>query len=249
MADYTGTSGADNRYGTTGADRFSMLGGNDTALGQSGSDTMSGGAGADVLDGGQDSDTVNGDDGNDTIYGGYGADLLRGGGGGDSISGGLNASDTLQGGDGNDSLNSSGPGGVLVGGKGADRMLGAGGGKADRYVFDDGDSGAGVGIRDTIVRLEAEVDRIDLRPVDGSPTVAGDQPLTYIGTLLEGAEFTGPGQVRVVALDTAGNVITRPGVAVADYVVQVNTAGSSAPEMEILLDNTETAPSAGWFLL
>lgn len=247
MADIVGTNGADNRAGTSSADAITLLGGNDTGRGSSGNDSISGASGDDDLDGGRDNDSLNGGVGNDSLRGSYGYDLLIGGAGDDSISGGLSASDTLQGGAGNDSLDASSANSVLVGGQGTDRLNGSGS-APDRYVFDDGDSAPGAAVRDVILRLEGG-DVIDLRPVDGNTAIAGDQRLAYIGTFLDGAAFTAPGQVRVVALNYADEVITNPNTAVGAYLVQANTGGTTAPDLEIYIGNTDTDPSAAWFLL
>jgi Ca2+-binding RTX toxin-like protein len=165
----------------------------------------------------------------DTLDGGAGDDLLRGLAGADSLLGGAGR-DLLDGGAGNDRLFGGTEADVLSGGAGADLLVGGLG--ADRFVYGTvADSTAA--LRDLILGFEgagaAAGDLIDLRAV-------------FAGTLSfvpAGGAFTAAGQVRVVAQG-------------ANSLVQVNTGGSLAAEMEILIGDgavPHTAYTAADFLL
>ncbi|WP_158292346.1 calcium-binding protein [Paracraurococcus ruber] len=266
MATLNFSNGPDiNKKGTSAADVMNLLDGNDSANGLDGNDTMYGGAGDDTLNGdngddwvlggtGNDvlsggtfgNDTLLGEVGNDTLNGSYGSDYLDGGLGNDSIVGGLNAPDTMLGGAGNDTIRGEG---IINGGTGADRL------QSDNavFVYDDGDTGVGVGNRDTIVWFHSENSKINVNAVDANTAIAGDQNFVFIGTSKAGAAFSAPGQILLMALDTRGQEIHGGNTAISNYVVQLNTDADLQPEMEILLEHwtggNTALPSASWFIL
>lgn len=129
-------------------------------------------AGNDTIRLGAYGDKVASYGGNDLIYAGKGSDVAQGGSGADRLYG-QDGYDTLIGGDGND---------VLIGGKGADLLHGEHG--EDRFVFDDGHLGLGIGARDTIEGWSRE-DVLDFSQIDGNTRVAGDQRLSFSTDMIE----------------------------------------------------------------
>lgn len=123
-------------------------------------------AGNDVIRLGNSGDRVASYGGNDLVYAGRGSDLVNGGAGADRLYG-QDGYDTLIGGDGND---------VLNGGAWADEITGGAG--EDRFVFDDGHLGLGIGARDTIHGWSAE-DVLDFSRIDANTRVAGDQRFSF----------------------------------------------------------------------
>ena len=248
-----GTNGNDNLVGGPGNDTLMGLGGNDRLRGLGGNDLLNGGTGIDTMDGGFGNDTyvvdnvldiaaevaggvdlvlssvsytlstnlenltltgalaINGTGNakNNTIIGNGANNVLSGLDGNDRIIGGL-GNDAIVGGNGNDRI---------VGGNGTDTLTG--GTANDTFDFNSVlESQPGV-LRDVINDFVGNGilvgDRIDLSTIDaninfGNP---GNQAFTFIGGNLFGA----PGQVRY-----AGGGI-----------IQANTGGSLAPELEIRL--------------
>lgn len=270
---FYGDDDAPQGYRGTGNDLANVIIGtaaNDTLLGGGGDDTIFGKAAGENLDGNDDADVIRGGSGNDTIYGGSGNgeswdgdDVIYGDGGNDRIFGSF-GNDRMYGGTGNDEMGGQAGDDAMYGGGGNDRLGGGsgndslfGGGGADRLSGrDDADQltgGAGNDIfdydavtdsspgasRDVIldfVGVGAAVgDRIDLSTIDANSGAGGNQAFVFRGT----AGFTGAGQVRVTASG-------------ADTLVQANTGGSRAPELEILVKDGGADPSswiAGDFIL
>jgi Ca2+-binding RTX toxin-like protein len=245
-----GNAGANILDGGEGNDSLHGLGGNDSLIGGAGNDLLDGGLGADTLEGGADNDTYVVDDLGDVVIevagGGsdrvsastsytLGAELER-----LSLSGTANLNGTgnvlanrldgnaganiLDGGEGNDSLYGLGGGDTLIGGVGADLLeggLGAdritGGLGADRFVFRGAAEADGDVIADFIM---AHGDRIDLRPIDTNPDLAGDQAFAWIG----GGSFAGvAGQLRFADGLLEGDV---DGNGLADF--QIGLSGVAA---------------------
>lgn len=215
-----GGLGADKLYGQAGAD--SLYGG-----GQD--DTLVGGADADYLNGGYYDDLIYGDEtvnsaagSNDTIDGYYGDDTIYGGGGNDLINAGSNE-DMVYGGHGND---------TITGGSGKDILYGNEGADVFRYP-DKLDSFPGYRnlnvdqIKDFNV---AQGDKIDLRTIDASSKVAGDQAFIFA---------SGPGQGRVWTERVGTDLIIKADI--ADSVSRV--------DLQIELDNFSGTLSASAFLL
>ncbi len=232
---------------TNGNDSVNGLDGNDVIYGGLGHDTLNGGNGAARLPGGDGNDYQYGFYGNDTLDGSYGSDSLEGGAGNDSLVGGLNSPDTLIGGQGNSPLRGNG---LLNGGTGQDLLYG----DQARFVFDDGDSGVGAAARNRISWLRWDNgSKIDLSAVDANTGLLGDQAFKFIGSSKAGAAFTGTGQVMLMAYDTYGKEIHGGNTAISYDVVQMNTGGSLAPDMEIAIEHwtggNSAVPSASWFIL
>jgi RTX calcium-binding nonapeptide repeat (4 copies) len=150
----------------------------------------------------------------DIILGSGAANILEGWFGDDFLSGGAGA-DTLFGGDGLDRL---------VGGAGKDLLTGDAG--ADRFILTAIiDSGPSAATRDTITDFTFGTDLIDLRAIDASTTVAGDQSFVFIGTNVNWSHSASELRVIWTALgqiiegDTNGN-------GVADFSILIQDGGS-----------------------
>ncbi|HRK94872.1 MAG TPA: calcium-binding protein [Rhodospirillales bacterium] len=208
-------------------------------------DTIRGGGGDDLIyGGGGDADTWDGDDklygdagndrifghnGNDTMYGGTGNDEMGGQAGNDTMYGEAGA-DKLGGGSGNDVLDGGLDNDILTGREGLDRLTGGGGNDVFRYEWVT-DSKPGATLRDVITDFAGigatVIDRIDLSPIDANTGLSGNQAFAFKGT----AAFTGAGQLRLMSSGT-------------DTVIQANTGGSLAPELEIAVTDGTTLPGA-----
>ena len=107
---------------------------------------------------------------------------------------------------------------------------------ADRFVFDDGDSGNNHTTRDMIVRLSAaDGDLVDLSAIDANTGASGNQAFTWIGR----ADFTAAGQVRWYTYRSDGML---------HEVIELNTGGASGPEMQIKIVDT-LIPTPDLFVL
>lgn len=192
-----GGAGTDLLFGGDAADRIAGDDGRDTLLGGAGNDSLYGGNDNDSLDGGLDNDRLFGDDGEDRLIGGMGNDSLNGGAGNDklygdagddrlfgglgndSINGGI-GNDRLYGADGRDNLSGSLGNDLLQGDGGADSLWGGAG--ADKFVFIAVEDSARTSGIDTIVDFSAaQGDRIDLRGIDASTAIDGNQAFVWIG--------------------------------------------------------------------
>jgi Ca2+-binding RTX toxin-like protein len=195
-------------YGNALANTLAGNGVNNVMLGRDGADTVTGGAGDDRMRGDGGDDLVQGDEGDDLVRGGAGADTVYGGEGDDTLTGDA-AGDRLFGDDGDD---------VLTGGAGRDTLYG--GADADSFVFRFAtDSAVGSTLRDLIVGFETGLDLIDLRQMDASSLLTGNQAFTFIGT---GAFTSVAGQLR--AIHGTSSVIQGDvnGDGVADFELQLN---------------------------
>lgn len=197
---------------------------------------LAGGVGNNVLDGGSETDTVtyswsltgvSVDLGTDTATRGTETDRIfnienvTGSNNADSIRGN-NLANVLQGLGGND---------ALVGGAGSDTLTGGTG--ADRFAYLlTGDSPTGATTRDVIVDFShSQGDRIDLSAIDANAVASGNQAFAFKGT----GAITGVGQVHVVH---AGG----------ETIVEVNTTGTTAPELQIDLHGSLTLASSDFLL-
>jgi Ca2+-binding RTX toxin-like protein len=218
--------------------------GSDTIYAQRGDDKIYGGRGED--DPGDGPDTIYGDIGNDDVWAGGGDDVAWGGDGNDNLYG-QSGNDTLRGGAGNERVYGGTGNDTLYGDLGADTVRGGagldlcdGGTGNDRYDYDYlTDSSPGTSNRDVVLVFEgvgvAAGDLIDLAGIDADPGISGNQAFTFKGA----GAITGAGQVHVVASGS-------------DTLVQANTGGSLAPELEILVKDGAAGPSqwvAGDFIL
>jgi RTX calcium-binding nonapeptide repeat (4 copies) len=212
-----------------------------------------GGLGNDALAGGVDEDSLSGGGGNDVVAGNGSGDNLAGGAGTDTLDYGLsNAAVTINLGAGtaagghadgdtiaqfervlgsafNDVLTGSAAANLFAGGGGADVM--AGGAGKDIFDFNAITDSAPAAGRDTILDFEeAAIDRIDLRTIDANAALSGNNAFTFIGS----AAFSGLGQVRVF-------------VGAVNTLVEMNTNGSNAADMQILLSGTHPLDALDFF--
>jgi serralysin len=236
----------ENAWGGSGNDN--MLGNelHNELRGNAGNDTLNGGAGSDLLVGGTGNDTYalgSEPTGVDTISDIAGtadrilsaitrsltpyraieqltltgvASINGTGNGLNNVLTGNNAANTLNGGSGNDRLNGLGGNDILIGGAGKDVMTGGAGNDTFRFASA---LHSAPGRADVITDFDdLGNDRIDLRSVFGGT-------LQYI----RNTPFTHAGQVHI-------NDIAGP-----DLLVEVNTGGSLAADMEIRLTHTTLA--------
>ena len=243
-------------YGFGGNDKLTGRAGIDVLEGGDGVDSLKGFAGNDRLEGGAGNDLLDGGTGRDTaIYwresAGYTVSLATGRAGvtgqtpsdtlvsienviGTSFNDvvtGNSAANTLEGGSGADRLNGGGGGDTLVGNGGKDTLQGGGG--ADRFTYlgiDESTPGAG---RDLILDFSrAQLDKIDLRTIDGNADVH-DSAFTFIGK----SAFSGvDGQLHYSTI-TGGLLVAGDvnGDRVADFEVQLQTSLTSLVASDILL--------------
>jgi Ca2+-binding RTX toxin-like protein len=244
---FDGLAGDDTLVGGIGNDSLNGGPGNDTVYGkQAGSsdfgyyldaDTIHGGDGNDLIYGaGSGSDTWDGDDliygdaGNDTLHGVIGNDAMFGGDGTDLMFGG-EGNDAMDGGLGNDDVRGQNGADTLIGGGGLDRLMGGAGNDTFDYNAVT-DSRAGATLRDVITTAfdgvgAAAGDKIDLATIDANAGIGGNQAFAFRGT----AAFTGAGQLRVAASGT-------------DTLIQANTGGTLAADLEILVKDGAILPTA-----
>ena len=227
----------------TGAGNFTgiLRAANGTMIGGNGNDTLTGASGG-VFDGAQ---TFIGGGGNDTITGAndrpdtasystattrvtvnlliVGAQNTGTSTGSDTLSG----IENLTGSDFGDRLTGNGASNLLDGGRGDDNIIGGlgqdvlkGGLGKDLFDFNAiAESTTAPTGRDTILDFnEAATDKINLSTIDADSVLAGNNAFTFIGA----AAFTGLGQVRAF---TSG----------ANTIVDINTTGSNATDMRIVL--------------
>lgn len=225
-----GGAGRDELYGQGGNDYLFLDPGNDLLVGGAGRDTVYALGSTDVtirlaFGGGQDTgfgrDTIRGVEnaaganGDDRLTGDGGANILAGGRGNDVLDG-RGGSDVLRGDAGRDRL---------IGGGGRDELTGGAG--ADTFVFRSiAEIGNSVATSDVITDFQPGVDRIDLRAIDASTELAGNNAFLWLGNAAIG---TSPrGEVRFVQLDRAGtaNDVT---------LIRIDVDSDSAAEAEIRL--------------
>lgn len=192
----TGTKRRDVLIGYGGADRLSSSGGHDRLQGGAGDDSIYLNGGNDWIDGGAGSDwiLVGGLTGVTISLGltgpqgtGRGIDTIKGI---ENLSGG-SGGDKLTGSAGNNELRGEGGNDVLDGHKGADRLWGglgqdtlSGGADTvrDLFIFNDAAESAPGAERDVILDFVRLQDDIDLRGMDASLTLAGDQAFRWCGS-------------------------------------------------------------------
>lgn len=229
-----GGSANDTIKGNVGGNTLRGNAGSDKLYGLSGNDVLVGGSGKDVLSGGTGTDTAS----YSTAKAGVVADLMakannRGDAAGDSYSSierltgssysdtlrGNGLSNTINGGSGSDKLYGRSGNDVLIGGAGNDKLYGeggtdwlTGGSGADIFVFASS-SHSRMSSADTITDFRRGSDHIDLRAIDASTKVAGDQAFVFIG---KNAFHGKAGELRfadgVVACDTNGDKVADFGI-------------------------------------
>ena len=241
-----GGSGYDTLNGGNGRDRIYLDSGNDRIDGGAGIDWVlaSGSAdvsirlyttdmqstrlGRDTIRNVENAAGANGDDflaGNDLandLRGLRGDDRLDGHGGDDRLSGGDGA-DTLFGDNGQDRLNGGSGADLLIGGAGRDILTGGAG--ADVFAFRSMTHSTRKGY-DAITDFEQGEDRIDLRSIDASNLVSGNNQFRFVGE--DGIGTMRHGEVAIQHLDRAGSVNDRT-------VILIDIDDDRAPEAVIRL--------------
>ncbi len=230
--------GKDTVYGGGGRDWLDGGSSDDKLYGQAGADSLYGGSSDDTLVGGADADYVNGGHSDDLIYG---DETVNSAAGSNDTIDGFYGDDTIYGGGGNDLINATGGEDVVYGGYGNDTIVGGlqkdvlyGNQGADTFRYlDRADSfpsyrNAKVdAIKDFSV---AQGDKIDLRGIDASSKLAGDQAFGFA---------SGPGQ-GVVWTERVG----------VDLFVKADIANSLlSTSFMIELDNFSGTLPASSFLL
>lgn len=247
-----GDAGRDNLIGQAGDD--DLYGGteNDSLQGDTGNDWLDGGAGTDsaiyslapsavVVDlqtntasGGDGADTlasieaVDGSQFGDTLRGNGSANTLRGYGGADRLEG-RGGNDILDGGIGND---------VIVGGAGRDIMTGG----AGNDVFDFNvwsETGTFSATRDIITDFRHLTDDVNLRDIDASRILAGNNNFVWKGT----AAFTSSsaGELRFV-------MYNNPGTSNDYTMIYGDTDRDTGSEFQIMLSGLVRLTSADFVL-
>ncbi len=245
----SGTNDDNSIRGNGNSNELDGLGGSDDLYGAGGNDVLNGGDVSDSLEGGSGNDSLRGNAGGDTLDGGSGIDTASyyldgvvnvsldntivgtGAAAGDSffgvenISGSNIGNDTisgnglvnsLAGNGGNDAIYGRSGDDTLTGGLGRDFLVGGGG--KDRFDFNSITEST-VANRDRISGFNsAATDRIDLSTIDAKTGGTANDTFAFVGT----AAFTALGQVR--AYFSGG-----------DTVVDMNTTGTTAPDMRIVI--------------
>jgi Ca2+-binding RTX toxin-like protein len=241
--------------------------GNDVLVGRDGRDILNGRLGADTMEGGQDNDIYYVDNAGDDVrdvfnaFGGYdrvistvnytlsdssvverlsltGAALSATGNGSSNRIDGTAGNNTLSGLNGNDQILGFAGNDQILGGEGNDRLLGGagldtltGGNGNDRFEWDATIESAGL-VVDRVADFIKGQDILDFATIDANVATTAYENFTFIGA----AAFTAAGQIRAVA--GAGGT-----------TVQVNTGGTLAPDMTILLAGFGGVLAAGDFVL
>lgn len=190
--------------------------------------TQTGTSRADALVGDSSAETLSGLGGSDVLFGGRGADTLDGGAGNDKLVGGP-GKDKLLGGAGSD---------LLVGGTGRDVLTGGSG----RDIFDFNtlsDTGKTASTRDVITDFAHGTDVIDLRTIDASTVLKGNNAFVWRGT----ASFTtsSDGELRYEKLNN-------PGTANDKTIIFGDTDGDAATEFQIELKGLVTLSKGDFHL-
>lgn len=254
-----GLNGDDQLYGAGGRDYLGGGGGNDSMYGGQGNDVYVVGSVGDLIfetpGNGEDSvrsgitytlnielehlnligsNNINGFGNNkdNVLQGNTGHNQMAGFKGNDIIKG-FNGRDGLVGNDGADRLLGMQGNDVLRGDLGADVLFGGAGN--DRFVYrSESDSKINASQRDIIKDFTRGADKIDLRQLDASETLGGDQSFQFIG----GAGFNGNGDFGQVRFNAHSEGV----------MVAVDTDGNGSGDMLILVEGA-SALSASDFLL
>ncbi|MBK4214354.1 M10 family metallopeptidase C-terminal domain-containing protein [Paracoccus caeni] len=256
-----GGAGNDSLAGGDGNDRISLDAGNDRIVGGGGRDVLVAtgnigitvdlaktvaqdtGYGRDVIIGiedvtsGSGKDRLLGTDGANALSGGGGDDALQGRGGNDLLEGG-GGHDTLEGGDGRDRLEGGAGNDRLAGGHGVDELLGGAG--ADLFLFRSlTDASVSEFEPDVILDFTQGQDRIDLRQIDASSILSGNNSFQFTDSGKLGT--TNAGVVTYVQFD-------RPGTANDTTVIVIDTDADAAAEAKIRLNGLYDLTADDFFL-
>lgn len=234
-----GTSGRDVLFGGSGGDTLLGAGGSDDLFGEAGNDTLRGGLGNDWLDGGTGIDVATYANATTGIRADLTSGMARGGAGTDSLIAieglagssyadiftGSGSANTLSGSLGNDRLDGRAGDDVLSGGAGHDTLTGGTG--RDRFDFDAvSQIGNSASNRDLITDFQSRADVIDLRDIDASSGLAGNNAFVFRGT----GAITGSaaGELSFVQVNNAGTA--------NDYTILYgDTDADTAAEFQIKL--------------
>ena len=183
--------------------------------------------GADLVAGTGAADAISGLSGNDTLFGFAGADQLFGGDGADRLSGGAGR-DKIDGGAGNDLIDGGAARDLLTGGLGSDRF--------DFNALSD--SSASGARRDTISDFKHGQDRIDLSTIDANSATAANDKFVWLGV----GAFTGhAGEAHAVR-------VNQPGTAHDRTLIEADTNGDGAADMQIVLLGLKTLTAKDFML-
>lgn len=243
-----GFGGNDTLYGGRGNDVLAGGAGNDSLMGQRGNDHLFLDPGNDVISGGPGRDTLQVSGARDVTVRlglstrqdtGYGRDLILGiedvsGGRGNDRLFGDGKNNRLSGNDGNDLLEGQGGNDLLRGGAGNDRLIGGagtdtltGGAGADHFIFKTtAEIGRTARTSDVITDFQPGRDVIDLRGIDASTVLAGNNAFLWRGEAAIGT--SNRGEIQLVHLD-------RPGRAQDVTLIRIDTDADRAAEAEIRL--------------
>lgn len=185
-------------------DRLSGNGGDDIIFGGDGSDRLSGGAGADRLDGGPGNDRLDGGVGNDVMVGRAGRDTLIAKSGADVLNGGPSQDN------------------IYTGWRDEAR---------DRVVYaalsESGVTSAG---RDQVFQFLPGQDKIDLRPIDANPSLAGNQAFKVV------SEFTrAHGEVRLLHTASGDTIVQVDGDRDTAVDMTIRVVGAHLSSVDLLL--------------
>ena len=180
-----------------------------------GVENVTSGNGADTLWGNNAANTLSSNNGNDKLYGNNGNDKLYG----------KNGNDKLYGGTGNDLLKGDAGRDAIQGDVGKDTMFGGSG--ADTFVFKKAsDSSANASRADVIRDFTDGVDKINLRAIDASTDLSGNNKFTFDGTTSFGTSKQG---------DVYYKKFNKAGTANDYTMVYIDTDDDRATEMSIRL--------------
>lgn len=235
-----GSNFNDTLYGNDATNTLFGGAGEDVLAGGSGGDRLDGGTGADEMFGGLGNDTFIVDHANDFVFELFddmrpvpSVDSVESSvshtltsrvehltlTGSATISGtGNELNNQITGNSANNVLSGLNGNDLLRGGLGADLLSGGSGNDTFDYnALSDSPAGAGRDvIQDFRGNFDFEVDRIDLRDIDGNGLLAGNQAFSWIGS----NSFTAAGQLRYSSITG---------------ILQGNTDADAAPEFEIQL--------------
>ena len=225
--------GNDSVWGGGGADTLLGEDGNDRLYGQGGGDSIEGGRGADEIVGAEGNDRCSGGADNDWIVGGAGRDTLSGDAGDDKIYAFAPASEASRWG-----WVDAGEGDVISGGQGRDTLIGSAG--IDIFDFNAAtETGNSLTTCDVITDFEGGRDKIDLKDIDASTVLPGNNSFLWRGT----GPFTTSkeGELRYQKYDNAGTA--------NDYtVIFGDTDADTASEFQIKLQGLVTLTQSDFVL-
>jgi Ca2+-binding RTX toxin-like protein len=257
----TGTNTREIIYGDGGKDTLAGQAGSDDLYGGADNDLLKGGSDDDWLDGGAGIDTAaytsapsavtvdlmtntaSGGDGTDTLvsiesmWGSQFDDFVRGSAAANAILG-YDGADRIDGRAGNDALNGGNGLDVITGGAGRDVMTGGTG----NDVFDfnvRSESGNSSATRDLIIDFRHLIDDINVRDIDASAILSGNNNFVWRGSGAFNASTAG--ELRFVKYD-------KPGTSNDYTIIYGDTDRDTASEFQIMLKGLVSLTSADFVL-